>query len=382
MKPRDFPLEVFFEQYEFSAPYLLTQSDCETISIASLLAMESGSPEAFLSQRLGYTQVTGSPELKEEIAALYTQHGPEEVIVHTGAQEAIFNFMHIFLEPGDHVITQFPTYQSLYSVAEDIGCVVDKWQIRQTDTGWTMDLDELEELIRPETKLLCINNPNNPTGYIFSADQMKRIAEITQKHSIFVFCDEVYKGLELDGISRPWFADLSDHALSLGVMSKAYGLPGLRIGWIVTGNKVVLDKMRKMKHFTSICSSGPSEYLATIALKHGEKILKKSLEHIQKNLAISDLFFERYQHLFRYNRQQAGPIAFHEMKIDHSIDVFCNQLVKDSGVLLLPGNVYDYTGKYFRMGYGRADFEENLSRFDAYLINHLYQGEINENRNQ
>lgn len=382
MKPRDFQLEVYFEQYEFSAPYLLTQSDCETISIAALLDMEPGSQEAFLSQRLGYTQVTGSPELKEQIAALYTQHGPEAVIVHTGAQEAIFNFMHIFLTPGDHVIAQFPLYQSLYSVAEDIGCAVDKWQIRQTDTGWTMDLDEWESLIQSETKLLCINNPNNPTGFIFSEEQMKRIAEIAEKHGIFIFCDEVYKGLELDGISRPWFSDLSENALSLGVMSKAYGLPGLRIGWIVTGNCDVLDQLRKMKHFTSICNSAPSEFLATVALKQGETILKKNLERIKKNLKISDRFFENHHHLFRTNRQQAGPIAFHEMKIDTPMEAFCNQLVKDSGVLLLPGSVYDYPGTYFRMGYGRADFEENLRRFEVYLDNRIDYGEKNENRNQ
>ena len=367
MKLRDFELEVFFEQYEFSAPYLLTQSDCETMPIDSLLAMEPGSQEAFLKQRLGYTEVTGSPELKEQIDNLYINHGIDNVIVHTGAQEAIFNFMNIFLEPGDHMITQFPIYQSIYSVAQDIGCSVDRWEIRESETGWMMELEELERLIKPETKLLCINNPNNPTGLIFSEEEMKRIAEIAQKHSVFVFCDEVYKGLEFDGNKRPWFADICNNSLSLGVMSKAYGLPGLRIGWIVTSNKEVLDKMRKMKHFTSICNSAPSEFLAKIALKHGEKILTKNRKLIEKNLEVSDRFFNKYQHLFRYNRQQAGPIAFHEMKIDWPIEAFCEQLVKDSGVLLLPGSVYDYKGKYFRMGYGRANFEENLKHFEEYL---------------
>jgi len=367
MKLRNFQLEVFFEQYEFSAPYLLTQSDCETMSITSLLEMDPGSQETLLNQSLGYTEVTGSPDLKEQIANLYNNHGTEDVIVHTGAQEAIFNFMNIFLEPGDHVITQFPIYQSIYSVAEDMGCIVEKWKIRQSDDGWMMDLDELEGLIRSETKLLCINNPNNPTGFIFNEEQMKRIVEIAEKHGVFVFCDEVYKGLELDGIKRPWFADISDNALSLGVMSKAYGLPGLRIGWIVTGSKGILDKMRKMKHFTSICNSAPSEFLATTALKHGEKILSKNRKLIEKNLKLSDRFFDKYKYLFCYNRQQAGPIAFHQISIDKPIDDFCNQLVKNSGVLLLPGTVYDYPGKYFRMGYGRADFEESLRHFEAYL---------------
>jgi len=367
MKLRDFQLEVFFEQYEFSAPYLLTQSDCETMPVSSLLAMEPGSEKAFLNQRLGYTEVSGSPRLKEQIARLYKTHQADNVIVHTGAQEAIFNFMNVFLESGDHVITQFPIYQSIYSVAEDIGCSVDKWEIRQTENGWMMDPDELETLIKPETKLLCLNNPNNPTGFIFTENQMKAIAEIADKHHLFIFSDEVYKGLELDGIKRPWFADLYDNALSLGVLSKAYGLPGLRIGWIVTSDKTVLGKMTRMKHYTSICNSAPSEFLSTIALKHSEELLTKNRTIIESNLKISDAFFERYQNLFRYNRQMAGPIAFHEINIDTPVDDFCKQLVEHSGVLLLPATAYDYPHQYFRMGYGRADFERNLQHFDDYL---------------
>jgi aspartate/methionine/tyrosine aminotransferase len=249
---------------------------------------------------------------------------------------------------------------------------VDKWEIKQSESGWSMNIDELESLIKPNTKLICLNNPNNPTGFIFAEEQMKKIAEIADHHGIFIFCDEVYKGLELDNIKRPWFADIYDRALSLGVMSKAYGLPGLRIGWIATKNKEVLDKMTRMKHFTSICNSSTSEFLSIVALKHSAEILERNKKIIEKNLKTSDKFFAKYKDLFRYNQQMAGPIAFHEIKVKISIDEFCDDLVQKSGVLLLPATVYDYPHQYFRMGYGRTNFAKNLKVLEKYLeANHL-----------
>jgi aspartate/methionine/tyrosine aminotransferase len=371
MKLRDFKLEVFFGKYEFTAPYLLAQSDCETMSVSSLLSMEPGSETEFLNGRLGYTEVTGDPELRYQISQLYSHHTKDNIIVHTGAQEAIFNFMNVFLEKGDHVICQFPVYQSIYSIAEDIGCDISRWELTQTETGWAMDLDELESFINPNTKLICINNPNNPTGFIFTEDEMKKIAEIARRYGIFVFCDEVYKGLELDDIARPWFADIYDTALSLGVMSKAYGLPGLRIGWIATKDKIILDKMTKMKHFTSICNSATSEFLSIVALKHGDDILQKNKKIIRDNLKLSDRFFAQYKNLFRYNKQMAGPIAFHEVKIKTPVTELSEDMVEKCGVLLLPATAYDYPQQYFRMGYGRINFGENLKVLEKYLKTRL-----------
>lgn len=367
MKLHDFKLEVFFGKYEFTAPYLLSQSDCETMSVSALLSLEPGAETEFLHERLGYTEVTGNPELRQAISRLYTGQRPENIIVHTGAQEAIFNFMNTFLDKGDHVISQFPIYQSIYSVAEDIGCEVSRWEIKQDEQGWHMAIDELESLITPQTKLLCINNPNNPTGFIFSEGEMRKIAETADRHGLFVFCDEVYKGLELDNVKRPWFADIYDRSLSLGVMSKAYGLPGLRIGWAATKDRKILDGLTKMKHFTSICNSSTSESLSIVALKHGEAILEKNKKIIERNLKTSDRFFEKYKTLFRYNRQMAGPVAFHETKIRTPMAELSEDLVQKSGVLLLPSTVYDYPHQYFRMGYGRSNFAENLKILERYL---------------
>lgn len=368
MKLKDFELEVYFDKHEFSAPYLLAQSDCEAMTIRELLTYEPGAQETLLNGWLGYTEVAGNPALREAIAGLYQGIKEDEVIVHVGAQEAIFNFMNVCLNKGDHIISQFPVYQSLYGVAEALGCQVSKWHLKQTADGWAMDFDELEKLIKPNTRLICVNSPNNPTGYIFSPEEMKKIADIAARHNLYVFYDEVYKGSEFDEIERPWFADLYEKGVSLGVMSKSYGLAGLRIGWIATKDKDIREKMKRFKHYTSICSSAPAEELALIALRHGDKILKRNRKIIEDNLKIADAFFKKYSQLFQYNRPMAGPIGFHRINIEIPIRQFCDQLVAEKGVLLLPADTYFYDGPYFRMGFGRRSFDANLKIFEAYLI--------------
>lgn len=372
MKIRDFKLEVFFGKYEFTAPYLLAQSDCESMSIKELLSFEKEAEEQFLNGWLGYTEVPGNPELRNIISELYTKMKPENIIVHAGAQEPIFNFMNVLLDKGDHVISQFPIYQSLFEVANAIGCEVSKWTIEQSENGWLIDIHKLEQLIQPNTKLIVLNSPNNPTGYTLKKEEIEAIIEIARKHDIYVFCDEVYKGVELDGIKRPSFADLYEKGISLGVMSKAYGLAGLRIGWLATQDMDLIEKLIKMKHYTTICSSAPSEFLSIIALKHRDEILSRNVKIIKDNLKIAEVFFKKYPDLFKFNRPMAGPIAFIKMNITMPIAEFCDTLVSEKGVLLLPSNVYSFQGPYFRMGFGRKNFAESLAKFEEYLIEKQY----------
>jgi len=368
MKLNDFKLEVYFGKYEFTAPYLLTQSDCESMEVGELLSYEPGSEEKLMRSWLGYTEVPGNPELRSLVSGLYKNIREDEILMHTGAQEAIFDYMNVMLDKGDHVICMFPVYQSLYEVANSVGCEVSPWNLKHTEQGWGIDFDELEALIRPNTKLIAVNTPNNPTGYTFSEEELKRLCSIAEKNGIYLFADEVYRGLDLDGKTKPCAADLYDNAVSLGVLSKAYGLPGLRIGWVATRDKEILGKMTKFKHYLSIGNSGPSEILSIVALKHSGKLLQRSLDIIQDNLKLADQFFARQEHLFQNNRPMSGPIAFHKIKIDQSIEDFCEDLVQKSGVLLLPGSIYSYPGQFFRMGYGRKSFEQCLNIFEQYLI--------------
>lgn len=372
MKINDFRLEVFFGKHEFSAPYLLTQSDCESMNISDLLSLEEGSQEAFLKTWLGYTEVQGDPELRKAISNLYTSMNANNIIVHAGAQEPIFNFMNVLLDKNDHVISQFPIYQSLFEVANAIGCEVSYWSIEQGKNGWILDINELEKLIKPNTKLIVLNSPNNPTGYTLKKEEIEAITEIARKNNIYIFCDEVYKGLELDGIKRPWFADKYEKSISLGVMSKSYGLAGLRIGWIATKDKKLLHHLIKMKHYTTICSSAPSEKLTIIALKHSSEILDRNQKIIEDNIEMANAFFEKHDNLFLFNKPMAGPVAFVKMNIKKPIDQFCDDLVKEQGVLLLPANIYKYNRQYFRIGFGRKNFKESLGKFEKYLIEKRY----------
>lgn len=371
MKLDPFRLEVFFDRYEFNAPYLLTQSDCESMSIKTLLEFEPGAEQDFLDSWLGYTQGRGNPELCHEISKLYSGLSSKNVVVHVGAQEAIFNYMNVVLDPGDHVIFLSPAYQSLFEVATALGCRVSPWTLSQGDGGWNLDMAALEGLIQQNTRLICINSPHNPTGYLLTPEQMEEITRLARHHGLYVFCDEVYQGLEPVGRKSKGFAEMYEQAVSLGVMSKAYGLPGLRIGWVAAQDQGLLEKMVRFKHYTTICSSGPSEFLARLALRHGEKILARNRKIIQDNLKVSDQFFHTYPDLFVYNRPHAGPIGFHGMHLDQPMEDFCDRMAAEKGVLLLPGSIYGFEGNYFRMGYGRKDFSTNLGHFEAYLKERL-----------
>lgn len=369
MKLNDFKLECYFGKYEFTAPYLLTQSDCESMTTRELLAMEPGSETRYLDQWLGYTETWGDPELRAEIAKLYRGMKPEHVLVFHGAQEAIFALMNVLLDEGDHMIVMYPNYQSNYDLVHSIpGTGFSKWCLRDDSGSWKLDFDELEALIQPNTKVISINTPNNPTGYTLSNAELRKLAELCKNRGIYLFADEVYKGLEHDGESREWTADLYDKAISLGVMSKSYGLAGLRVGWLVSKDVELLESVVKFKHYLSICDSAPSEFLAKVGLRHGSELLERNKRIIDENVKLADAFFARHSALFSPRPMLAGPVAFHKLLLDMPVEDFCQMAVDKKGVLLLPATIFELDGQYFRMGYGRRGFAESLEQFEAFLI--------------
>jgi len=368
MEIQDFRLERYMARHEFTAPYLLCSSDCETLSIQELLALEERSYDGFQQFRLGYTEAPGSPALRNEIAAWYDSVTPHEVIVTTGAEEAIFIAMQVLLKPGDDVIVQMPAYQSLYEVPGSIGCNVIPWQMTEKNGAWFLDTNTLLNLITPKTRVLVINSPHNPTGYQFSKSDWHAIHEICTDHAIFIISDEVYRGIEHDqSTGLIPMTDLTETAMSIGVMSKSLGLAGLRIGWTASRDTEFRKKFQAFKDYTTICNSGPSEYLATIALKQKEKIIERNLTIIYKNMNILDTFFRQHTEQITWSPPVAGSTSFPRLVGDSSVDLFCDKVREKQGVLLLPGSVFHVETPHFRIGFGRSNMPEILNRFNHFL---------------
>jgi aspartate/methionine/tyrosine aminotransferase len=374
MKLEPFALERYFAEYEFTTPYLLCASDCESMTIAELLALEPGAQQAFCSLGLGYTESRGHPALRAAISSLYDGISADSVLVHAGAEEAIFNFMNVVVSSGDHVVVHAPCYQSLTEVARGAGATVTEWRA-SPERSWTLDLDDLERQLTDRTRLVVVNFPHNPTGYLPSRSFVNALCAMADRRGFLIFCDEVYRGLEYDPADRlPALAELTDRAVSLGVMSKTYGLAGLRIGWLVSRDPTLLERLATFKDYTTICNSAPSEFLAEIALRHHESLAGRNRGIIRENLVPLNRFFAEQEGRFRWQAPRAGPIAFPEY-LGGSVVSFCKKLAATAGVLLLPGAVYGVDTGAFRIGFGRSNAPEALDRLSAYLNDQDNAGE-------
>ncbi len=366
MQIAPFKLERYFAQYEFTTEYLLCSSDCESMTVGELLELELGAAEALGNQWLGYTESTGGMQLRKTIGGLYDSIAAEDVLVHAGAEEAIFLFMHAVLQTGDHVIVHWPCYQSLAEVARSIGCEVSHWRAKEDD-NWRLDVQELETLLRPNTKAIILNTPHNPTGYLMPRDEFEAVSAIASEAGVLLFSDEVYRESEYDAADRlPAACDLGDHTVSLGVTSKTYGLAGLRIGWIATHNRQVYDRMAGLKDYTTICNSAASEFLAALALRHREVLVERNVGIIKANLDLVGAFIQRHADLFQWVAPRAGSMAFPHY-LGGNIEAFCDKLVREAGVLLLPGSLYDEHSNHFRIGLGRKNLPEALARLEDFI---------------
>ncbi|NWB98692.1 aminotransferase class I/II-fold pyridoxal phosphate-dependent enzyme [Pseudomonas gingeri] len=368
----DFRLETYFSKWEFSARYHMTASDAQSMTIQELLALaDVADREAFETLSLGYTQTFGAPELLEVIASTYERQTPADLLCFAGAEEGLYVAMHALLDKGDHAIVVTPNYQSSetipLSLCEVTGVALDPEQ------DWTLDIDAVAAAIRPNTRLISINFPHNPTGKILERERFDALVNLCRQHGIYLFSDEAYRLLGLgEGGQLPAVADVYERGLSLAVMSKPYGLPGLRIGWIACQDREVLSRMERMKHYLSICNSGPSEVLARIALKAREAILERIHQLMRHNLKLLDGFFHEFEGLFEWYRPDGGCIAYPRYLGAEGVERFASELVESTGVLLLPSSIYESAlgpvpQDRFRIGYGRAHMEEGLEVFANYL---------------
>jgi aspartate/methionine/tyrosine aminotransferase len=364
----DFKLERYFARWEFIAPYLLCSSDVDGYSMNELLQLaDEESQDLWRNLSLGYTESTGHPLVRKEIAGSYRNVSSEQVLTFAGGEEAIFILMNVLLQAGDHAIVTWPSYQSLHIVAESIGADVTLLPLH-ADQKWQLDVEELRRSVRPNTKLIVINFPHNPTGALLDHETYTKIVKIVEECNAYLFSDESYRFLEYDPEQLlPAAVESSTRGISLGVLSKTFALAGLRIGWIATQDQGILRRAAAFKDYVSICNSAPSEILALIALRAKETIVKRSLDIIQSNLVLLDDFFAKWSQTFTWQRPQAGSIAFPELITGQPIEEFAQQLVKQEGVLLLPGTVYDHPGNHFRIGFGRKNMPAALGRLEHFI---------------
>jgi aspartate/methionine/tyrosine aminotransferase len=343
---------------------LLCTSDVEPYRLTELLALADDRTLALWDGlSLGYADPGGHRLLRAEIAALYQGVEAEEVVVCAGADEALTLILNSALGSGDHAIVVWPGYEPLYEVAAATGASVTR--VPLDPDGWTLDVEAVRRALRPNTRALIVNFPHNPTGALPPRSTLDALAALAAEADACLVSDEVYRLLEYDRAERWPAAVECGCAVSLGVMSKAFGLAGLRIGWLATRDRRLLARVATMRDSISSGNSAPSEILALIALRARARVLERSRALLRRNLGLVDSFVAERAELLAWVRPRAGCVAFPRLR-SGSADALAAQLLVAERVLVVPGSVYGVGGGHFRLGFGRADLPDALKRFDRF----------------
>jgi aspartate/methionine/tyrosine aminotransferase len=369
MRIKPFKLERYFAQYEFKVKYLLSPSDCESLSMQDLLQMASPESLALWQElRLGYTESQGHPLLRSAVARLYQHISPGNVLI-AAPEEAIFIAMQTLLKPGDQVVVVSPVYQSLHEIARSMGCELINWNLQPgMEKNWRLELGQLEASLTGRTRLLVINFPNNPTGHTLTRRELDEVIRLAQKHGLYLFSDEMYRLLEYEQSRQlPPVCDLYEKGISLSGLSKSFALPGLRLGWLAAQESALIERWLAFKDYTTICNSAPGEILGLIALQNQERILRCNLDILRENLDCAGRFFNAHGQFFAWYSPKAGSVAFPKWLGPGSVEQFCQGVLEKQGVMIVPGSLFDFPGNHFRVGLGRKNLPEALEHVAWYL---------------
>ena len=373
MQLKDFAIERYFAKYEFSAKYMLSSSDCDGFSMAEVLSLASEAEKKdWLNLKLGYTETRGSVPLRKAIQKHYQNIELDEILV-TSPGEANFVLMNVLLSKGDEVVCMAPMYQSLYQIAKDIGCTLKLWEPRESNGNWSYSIADFEDLVSKNTQLVIVNFPHNPTGFSPNLEQYKMLIDVCRNNDVYVFSDEMYRFLDHGpGPCLPSMSDLYEKSISLWGTSKTFGLAGVRIGWLTSKDKAFLQKVENFKDYLSICSSAPSEILATIALNNLDYFLKRNLNKIQQNIVLFSSFQNKYSHLFDFAPPSTSSTAFIKLHLNQSAEDFAQKLVEETGIMILPSEAFEYGNTHARIGFGRESFPEVLAVLEGFLKENNY----------
>lgn len=372
MRIAPFAIERWFGKYEFNCKYNIAESGVHPLTLGELLSYAGQPAEALMDISLGYVDSLGTYAVREAIATLYPNTSPDDVLVTTGAIEANFLVFTTLLKPNDTVIAEYPAYQQLYEVARAIGADVKLWELREEE-GYRPNLERLRELVDDKTRLIVINHPHNPTGSVLSRDETAEIIRFAAERGIRVHSDEVFRGLEVDGPISPSAREFSEDAIVVGSLSKAFGLPGARIGWVV-GPRDVIEAAWAQRDYTSICPSAVGEHLAIMAVKAWPEIRRRNQALIRRNFELLNDWVNQHSDVVSMVPPRGGVLAFPRLRLGISSEEFCTRLVEDYGVLLVPGECFGMPGR-FRIGFGgdTETFKSGLDLMSQYIAT-VYRG--------
>ncbi|MBU9826581.1 aminotransferase class I/II-fold pyridoxal phosphate-dependent enzyme [Rahnella perminowiae] len=370
--PEDFRLISYLSRLEHAVRFPLSSSYPESMDLDTLFELAGKEHRApFMQTMLDYPPLRGTPALLDAIASTYQKIIAQDIISFAGADEAIYASFQMLLKSGDHAVVITPNYQSLESVPLSL-CDVSGVAL-DADNDWALDTGKIRDALRPNTKVLVINFPHNPTGALISRAQLDELIDLCRERGIWIFSDEVYRLTEFDPADRlPQLADIYERGISLNVTSKAYGLPGLRIGWVACQDKTWMLELERMKQYLSICNSMPGEVLTTIALNARIPILERVMERSRRRLASLTAFLARYPHLFQLSLPKAGVLTFVRYTGAEGAEAFATQLVQQAGVMVIPSVAYGsalnaVSEDFLRIGFGRENLDEALGEMGKWL---------------
>lgn len=370
MKIKPFAVEEWMNAWEVGAKYNIAETCVDSISMNDLFELTGEDKTEFLNRlcarRLSYGDIEGLPEFRKGVCGLYKTLNIENIVPTHGASGANHHVFYSLISPGDRVVSIMPTYQQLYSIPESYGADVQILHLSK-ENNYLPDLEKLRRLVTPETKVICINNPNNPTGALMSEQLLREIVEIARSADAWILCDEVYRHLSQEDGWCPSIVDLYEKGISVSSMSKVFSLAGLRLGWIATHDMSVVKSCLSHRDYNLVSCGVFDEMLAAAALKHRDKLLERSRKIVRENLQILDDWVSSEPHV-SYVKPKAGTTALVYYDLDIPSYEFCEEMYKKTGAFVTPGDCFEVPHS-MRIGYayGKQDLIDGLKAISEYI---------------
>ena len=360
-----FELEAWFAGAEGRYDYSLSNSDCQPLRVADLF--EDGVPEAFTATDLAYGAFDGLAELRRLVADQYETVDPDDALILNGPSEAIYTFMRASLKPGDEVVVPTPLFHTLHAIARDIGCSLKQWRPRD-EKSCSFDVSALAELCGDATKLIVLNFPHNPSGRLISESDLRRTVEIAESVDALLFSDETFRLLEIPpNRTLPAACDLYGKAISVSGVSKAFGLGGLRVGWLVTKSTPIREAVKQYRFHTTEMTNTPCQLLAARALERQERILGRNRARIAENLDRLRRFVDEHDRMLSLHAPMAGTMALVEQRTPLASTQLCERLLDEERLFLVPGKPLGMSDRLLRFGLGRDDLGAGLEGLAGFL---------------